>query len=394
MPGAPLSRMTRKQKVVESVAAALRCLTLRACLFANVHGDVMTKPQTTQQQPASMDPFAPGDIARRLEAANVSRAGLPIGRLLLLGLVGGIYISFGGALATLVLTDNGLGYGLGRLVAGLSFSLGLIMLVLAGGELFTGNNLMVLAFAGRKISGRAMLRNWGLVYAANAAGAVLLAFAIHYSGVLDGNGVKATAVKIAEAKAQLDVPTAFLRGVLCNMLVCLAVWLSVAARSVEGKVIAIALPISAFVALGFEHCVANFYLLGIGMLSGAQVTVVDFLGNIASVTAGNTLGGILIAALLYLIYLGKDQVQRSRLAFSQPVMAASASEPAEIGPAAAALVDAPPAGPTTAVDTMRTAEVRLRLKSEHGRPVPPPAKDPVVTRPVFQRPRRDTGAGR
>ena len=350
----------------------------------------MTKPQTTQQRPVSMDPFGPDDIARRLEAANVSRAGLPIRRLLLLGLVGGIYISFGGALATLVLTDNSLGYGLGRLAAGLSFSLGLIMLVLAGGELFTGNNLMVLAFAGRKISGRAMLRNWGFVYVANAAGAVLLAFAIHYSGVLDGNGVKATAVKIAEAKAQLDVPTAFLRGVLCNMLVCLAVWLSVAARSVEGKVIAIALPISAFVALGFEHCVANFYLLAIGMLSGAQVTVVDFLGNIASVTAGNTLGGILIAALLYLIYLGKDQVQRSRLVFSQPEATASASEPAGIGPANSARVDAPPTGPTPAVNTMRTAEVRLRLKSEHGRPVPPPAKDPVVTRPVFQRARRDT----
>ena len=350
----------------------------------------MTKPQTTQQQPVSMDPFAPGDIARRLEAANVSRAGLPIRRLLLLGLVGGIYISFGGALATLVLTDNSLGYGLGRLAAGLSFSLGLIMLVLAGGELFTGNNLMVLAFAGRKISGRAMLRNWGFVYVANAVGAVLLAFAIHYSGVLDGNGVKGTAVKIAEAKAQLEAPTAFLRGVLCNMLVCLAVWLSVAARSVEGKVIAIALPISAFVALGFEHCVANFYLLAIGMLSGAQVTIAEFLGNIASVTVGNTLGGILIAALLYLIYLGKDQVQRSRLTFSQPAVAASASEPVVNAPANAAIVNAPPTQPTTEGDTMRTAEVRLRLKSEHGRPVAPPKRDLVVTRPVYLGRRRDT----
>ena len=269
----------------------------------------MNKPRTTPQPPVSMDPFAPGDIARRLEAANVSRASLPVKRLLLLGLVGGIYISFGGALATLVLTDNTLGYGLGRLVAGLAFSLGLIMLVVAGGELFTGNNLMVLALAGRKISVRAMLRNWVFVYPANAAGAVLLAFAIHYSGVLDGNGVKATAVQIAEGKAHLDMPTAFLRGILCNMLVCLAVWLSAAARSVEGKVIAIAFPISAFVALGFEHCVANFYLLTIGMLSGAEVTLASFTTNIAAVTLGNTLGGIVIAGLLFLIYLGKDQVR-------------------------------------------------------------------------------------
>ena len=349
----------------------------------------MTKPQT---QPVSVDPFAPGDIARRLEAANVARAGLSVRSLLLLGLVGGIYISFGGALATLVLTDSSLGYGLGRLAAGLAFSLGLIMLVLAGGELFTGNNLMVLAFAGRKISGRSMLRNWGFVYAANAAGAVLLAFAIHYSGVLEGNGVKATAVKIAEAKALLDVPTAFMRGVLCNMLVCLAVWLSVAARSVEGKVIAIAFPISAFVALGFEHCVANFYLLAIGMMSGAKVSAVDFASNIASVTVGNTLGGIIIATILYLIYLGKDQVQRSRFAHSQPI--APASEPVAIAPSAAAIADAPPTGSTTAEDTMQTAAVRLRLKSLHGSPVVPPEKDPVVTRPVLLGFRRGDGGGR
>jgi formate/nitrite transporter len=329
-----------------------------------------------------MDPFAPGEIARRLEAANVSRAGLPVGKLLLLGLVGGIYISFGGALATLVLTDNSLGYGLGRLVAGLAFSLGLIMLVVAGGELFTGNNLMVLAFAGGKVSAKAMLRNWGLVYPANATGAVLLAFAIHYSGVLDGNGVKATAMRIAETKAQLDPATAFLRGVLCNMLVCLAVWLSVAARSVEGKVIAIAFPISAFVALGFEHCVANFYLLTIGLLSGGKVTFFDFAWNIASVTAGNTLGGIVVAGVLYLIYLGKDQVR----SYSRPVVLAPTSEPADRSAATGAVQSVP--STATAKEVMQTAEVRLRLKSLRGSPSVAPNKDPVITKPVWLGPRR------
>jgi formate/nitrite transporter len=325
-----------------------------------------------------MDPFAPGDIARRLEAANVSRASLPVGRLLLLGLIGGVYISFGGALATLVLTDNTLGYGLGRLVAGLAFSLGLIMLVVAGGELFTGNNLMVLALAGRKISIRAMLRNWVVVYPANAAGAVLLALAIHYSGVLDGNGVKATAVRIAEGKAHLDMPTAFLRGILCNMLVCLAVWLSAAARSVEGKVIAIAFPISAFVALGFEHCIANFYLLTIGMLSGAGVTLASFVANIAAVTLGNTLGGIAIAAILFLIYLGKDQVQRSRPVFSRSVTATQ-SEPADAAPrqVEAAVAEKP----------IQIAAVRLRLKSMHDDSATPAPKDPMRTRPAWREPR-------
>jgi formate/nitrite transporter len=332
-----------------------------------------------------MDPFAPGDIARRLEAASVSRADLPARRLLLLGLIGGVYISFGGALATLVLTDNVLGYGLGRFVAGLAFSLGLIMLVVAGGELFTGNNMMVLALAGRKITFGAMLRNWAVVYPANVAGAVLLALAIHNAGVLDGNGVKATAVKIAEAKAQLDPSTAFLRGVLCNMLVCLAVWLSAAARSVEGKVVAIAFPISAFVALGFEHCVANFYLLTIGLLSGAELTSAGYASNIAFVTAGNTVGGILIAFTLFLIYLGKDQVLQSRV-FSRPQLPSPARD--------AANSNDPSPTPLVAEEPVQTAAVRFRLKSMHANAEASPPKDPVRTRPSWLGPRSKDGQGR
>jgi hypothetical protein len=205
-----------------------------------------------------------------------------------------------------------------------------------------------------------------------------LALAIHYSGVLDGNGVKATAVRIAEGKAHLDMPTAFLRGILCNMLVCLAVWLSAAARSVEGKVIAIAFPISAFVALGFEHCIANFYLLTIGMLSGAGVTLASFVANIAAVTLGNTLGGIAIAAILFLIYLGKDQVQRSRPVFSRSVTATQ-SEPADAAPrqVEAAVAEKP----------IQIAAVRLRLKSMHDDSATPAPKDPMRTRPAWREPR-------
>jgi formate transporter len=267
----------------------------------------MNNPQQSQQPAISVDPLAPGEIAKRLEAANVLRASLPVRNLLLLGVLGGLYIGFGGALASLVLTDNTLGFGLGRLAAGLAFSLGLIMLVVAGGELFTGNNLMVLALASRKISTGALLRNWVLAYAANAAGAVALACAIYVAGILDGNSVKTTAIKIAETKAHLDPVSALVRGILCNMLVCLAVWLSVAARSVEGKAIAIAIPISAFVALGFEHCIANFYLLPIGMLSGAQVSFADLFANLSVVTLGNTLGGVIVATAYYLVYLADAQ---------------------------------------------------------------------------------------
>jgi formate transporter len=183
------------------------------------------------------------------------------------------------------------------------------MLVIAGGELFTGNNLMIVALASGKVSACCVWRNWTVAYATNAAGAILLAFTIHHTGVLDSGGVKATAARIAEAKAQLGFVPAFLRGVLCNMLVCLAVWLSVAARSVEGKVMAIVFPIGAFVALGFEHCVANLYLLPIGMLSGADVSLVGMLGNIVPVTLGNTVGGAGLAVAYWLVYLSDGSLR-------------------------------------------------------------------------------------
>lgn len=254
------------------------------------------------QQPASIDVLSPADIAHRVEAVSVQRATLPIRNLIVLGVLGGIYIGLGGALATLALTDNGLGFGLARLTAGVAFSLGLILLVMAGGELFTGNNLMFLAMASQRISARSVWRNWSVVYAANALGALLLALAVHHAGILGSGSMRATAARIAETKVELDFLPAFVRGVLCNMLVCLAVWISVSARSVEGKVIAIIFPIGAFVALGFEHCVANLYLLAVAMLSGAEVTLAGVVGNIVPVTLGNIVGGVGLASAYWIIY--------------------------------------------------------------------------------------------
>jgi formate/nitrite transporter len=252
---------------------------------------------------ASVEALTPPDMARRLEAITVKRAKLPTTSLIVLGFLGGAYIALGGALATLVLTDNSLGFGLGRLAAGIAFSLGLMLLVIGGGELFTGNNLMVAALAGGKITARCVLRNWLVVFVANASGALLMAVTIHHTGVLDSGGVKATAVKIAEAKTQLGFGPAFLRGVLCNALVCLAVWLSLAARSVEGKVVAIVFPIAAFVALEFEHCIANLYLLPVGALSGAHINLAGALDNLLPVTLGNTVGGVGVATAYWLVYL-------------------------------------------------------------------------------------------
>jgi formate/nitrite transporter len=266
----------------------------------------MDDAHATVQQP-NLDPLSPAQVASRLERVQVQRAGFPLQRLVLLGLLGGLYIGFGGALATLVLTDGALGYGPGRLLAGLAFSLGLFMLVIGGGELFTGNNLMVLAHASGKISTPAVLRNWAVVYAANAVGAIVLALLVHASGVMTPAGLTATAIRIAEGKAALGPAMALARAMLCNILVCVAVWLSVAARSVEGKAVAIAFPVSAFVALGFEHCIANMYLLPIGMLSGADVSLADLLVNLVPVTIGNTLGGVAVGYAYHLIYASKAQ---------------------------------------------------------------------------------------
>ena len=192
---------------------------------------------------------------------------------------------------------------------GIAFSFGLVLVVIAGAELFTGNNLIVMAWADKKITTAQLLRNWGLVYLANFVGAGAAALLVHYSGVLQlgGGGVAKTAVNIASAKAQLPFAEALLRGLLCNALVCLAVWLCVAAHSVSGKILAILLPVSAFVALGFEHSVANMYFLPVGMLEGAAVTPAELAKNLLSVTLGNIFGGSGFVALVYwAVYLRKS----------------------------------------------------------------------------------------
>ena len=206
-------------------------------------------------------------------------------------------------LFTLVMTDSGLGLGPGRLLGGIVFSLGLILVVVAGAELFTGNNLIVMAWAGRKISGLDMLRNWTLVYVGNLIGAIATALFVDWSGTLDmGNGaVSRTALSIAQAKVSLPFDQALIRGILCNALVCMAVWLSYAARHVAGKILAIVFPISAFVALGFEHSIANMYFIPLGMLIGDTITIGQLLGNLVPVTIGNIIGGSVLVGLVYWI---------------------------------------------------------------------------------------------
>jgi len=264
-------------------------------------------PDTQPVRPSafpSLDAYAPDEIARRIETIGVAKARLSAISTLMLGLLAGAFISFGAMLYTLVMTGVDMAYGPERLLGGVAFSLGLVLVVVAGAELFTGNNLVVMAWASRRVTTAQMLRNWLLVYLANFVGALGAALLVHWSGVLEANGGASAhvAVAIGRAKVALDPGQAFVRGVLCNALVCLAVWLCMAAHDVASKVLSIVLPISGFVALGFEHSIANMYFIPAAMLAGAgDVTVAGLVGNLLPVTAGNILGGSGFVALVYWI---------------------------------------------------------------------------------------------
>ncbi len=254
------------------------------------------------QSPNGYDAYAPAEIAQRVEDAGVAKANLPYLQMFVLALLAGAFIAFGGMFYTVVVTQSGLGLGPTRLLGGLGFSLGLILVVVAGAELFTGNNLIVMAWADRKISFGRLMRNWSVVFAGNLAGAFAMAIMMALSGTLEMNdgAFAKTAMAIAEAKVQLPASEAFIRGLLCNTLVCLAIWLCFAAHSVTDKILAIVFPITAFVALGFEHSIANAYLIPVGYLAGAQgVDTAGYLANMIPVTAGNIVGGSVFVALVY-----------------------------------------------------------------------------------------------
>lgn len=273
------------------------------------------EPSVPAVSPSPQDAYPPTEVARLVEQVGVKKATLPALQTIALGLLAGAFIAFGALYYTVVVTNAGLGFGPSRMVGGVAFSLGLILVVVGGAELFTGNNLIVMAWAERKITTAQLLRNWWLVYLANLVGALGTAVMVHWSDTLalaDG-AVGQSAIRIAEAKVGLAFGEAFFRGVLCNVLVCLAVWLCFAAHDVASKILAIVFPISAFVALGFEHSVANMYLIPVAMLTGADgVTVAGFLANLVPVTLGNIVGGGVFVALVYwLIYLNEGNWRRS-----------------------------------------------------------------------------------
>jgi formate transporter len=258
-----------------------------------------------------VDAYAPPKIAALIEGAGVRKAHQPIIQTLALGIMAGAFIAFGAVFYTVTITESGLGFGPNRLLGGIVFSLGLILVVIGGAELFTGNNLIAMAWAEKKVTTAEILKNWGFVYVANFIGALAMALIVHWAGTMDmaAGAAGDTANAIATAKVNLSFSEAFFRGILCNTLVCLAVWLSYAAHRVSGKILAIIFPVAAFVALGFEHSIANMYFLAIAMLQGADgVTIAGAIANLIPVTIGNIIGGSVFVALVYwAVYLRRAE---------------------------------------------------------------------------------------
>ncbi|MBL9119398.1 MAG: formate/nitrite transporter family protein [Phycisphaerae bacterium] len=254
----------------------------------------------------------PREIAQMVERLGVAKAQTDTLTLLVLGLLAGAFVSMGAIFSTVIMTQSALGFGVTRLLGGVGFCLGLVLVVVAGAELFTGNNLLAMAWASGLIRVRDVLRNWFWVYVGNVVGCLGTALFVLWAGVanLGGGVVGQTAVAIAEAKCGLSFGEAFARGVLCNALVCLAVWLTLGGRSVSDKILAVLFPVTAFVALGLEHSIANWFFLpfGIALEQGDEISIVGAIRNLVAVTAGNVVGGtLLVAAVYWVAYLRPER---------------------------------------------------------------------------------------
>lgn len=269
----------------------------------------------------SVDGFLPPKMALKAADAGVSKANMATFPMFMLAILAGAFIALGAIFATTATAGASvLPFGITKIIGGLVFSLGLILVIVAGAELFTGNNLIVMAWASGKVSTVALLRNWCIVYIGNFIGAFLTAIGLFLSRqyVFGGGLVGANALNIANAKVNLGFFQAVLLGIFCNALVCLAVWLCMSARTTTDKILAILFPITAFVAAGFEHSIANMYFIPIGLLikDGAEpafwtqtgLAAADFanltwgnffMANLLPVTIGNIIGGAGLVGLVY-----------------------------------------------------------------------------------------------
>jgi len=283
-----------------------------------------TDHEVSVPQVVTFDAIMPASMAVRAEQSGIKRAATDPVTIFVLSILAGAFISFGALFATTVTAGTGLSYGVGRLLTGLVFSAGLVMVIIAGAELFTGNNLIVMAWASGKIKTRALLLNWILSFTGNFVGAIATAILVFYSTQYTfGDGaVGLVALNTAKAKTSLDFIPALILGILCNALVCLAVWMLYSARTNIDRIMTAIPPIAIFAAAGFEHCIANIYFIPMGLFikAGAPdsfwkaigktaadfpgLTWSNFVANLFPVTIGNIIGGsLLVAAVYWFVYL-------------------------------------------------------------------------------------------
>ena len=297
-----------------------------------------------------IDAYVPAQMAVRVEKAGIVKGNRDFLSTFTLAMMAGVFIALGAVFFTFVIHDSTLSAGLTKLIGGFVFSLGLILVIITGAELFTGNNLIVMAFVSRKITLQQLLNNWGIVFAGNFVGSLIVVFLIFLTGMWTAGdaSVGVTALAIADAKVNLTFWQALSKGILCNILVCLAVYLCFSGRSVTDKILAILFPITAFVALGFEHSVANMYFIPAGLLlknspevlAAAQdmlghvpdlsnLTLYGFLvDNLLPVTIGNIIGGTIFVGLAHwFLYLRPAAVEpiRKLMTDGPPIVAPNTS---------------------------------------------------------------------
>ncbi len=266
----------------------------------------------------TVDALAPAQTFAKAATVGKGKADMGVARAFVLAVLAGLFIGMGGMFMLLVKSDSSLTFAPSSVLGGFAFSLGLFAVLVAGAELFTGNNLMVIGKAQGLYDAPRLLRSWAVVYVGNLCGSLLLVGLLHLANFagMNGGAVGATMVSVATAKCALPWTVAFFRGVMCNILVCLAVWMGFAGKTVVDKFLAAAMPVMAFVACGFEHCVANMFFIPMGMVTlatvgapegfdAAALTFGGLLSNLSAATLGNMVGGAVLFAGAYLLAFGR-----------------------------------------------------------------------------------------
>ena len=257
------------------------------------------------------DALSPAETTEKAETLGQTKAAMPFAPCFVSAMLAGAFIAFGAMYFCVFLGDPTMPFAVQRLVGGICFCLGLVLVLCCGAELFTGNTLLICAKAAGKICWSDTLKNWVIVWLGNLVGALVAVFLIYLAGVasMNGGAVGETMVSVAAGKVSPDWITLFFKGIMCNILVCLAVWIGFSARTVADKVLGILLPISAFVAAGFEHCVANMFFLPTGYLLNTlgvgpadAITLGGIFYNLSAATLGNIVGGVLVGLAYWFIY--------------------------------------------------------------------------------------------